>query len=121
MGAGLEDLVAATGARLALDPVSVSFGALPAGSGQTRTLEVAVRNTTNAPLTVGAAAGGGGNGIAFSVDTASLTLAAGASGVLRVSVSAAKGATRGEAQGWLTLSSSAYGELAHAALYTLVK
>jgi len=121
MGAGLEDLVAATGARLALDPVSVSFGALPAGSGQARTLGVAVRNTTNAPLTIGAAAGGGGNGIAFSVDASSLTLAAGASGVLHVSVSAAKGAKRGEAQGWLTLSSSAYGELAHAALYTLVK
>lgn len=121
MGAGLEDLVNATGARLALDPVSVSFGALPAGSGQTRTLEVTVRNTTNAPLTVNTAASGAGNGIAFSVDASSLTLAAGASGVLHVSVSAAKGAKRGEAQGWLTLSSSAYGELAHAALYTLVK
>jgi subtilisin family serine protease len=121
MGAGLEDLVNATGARLALDPVSVSFGALPAGSGQTRTLQVTVSNTTNAPLTVNVAASGGGNGIAFSVDGSSLTLAAGASGVLRVSVVAAKGAKLGEAQGWLTLSSSAYGELAHAALYTLVK
>ena len=118
-GAGLENLVAATNATLALDPVSVSYGAIPAGSGQTRAIDVTVRNTSGGALTLTPGTSGGRAGVAFSVSTAPITLAAGESTTLRVTVRTSQGAARGEAHGWLTLTGA--GELAHAALYTLIR
>jgi minor extracellular serine protease Vpr len=118
-GAGLENLVAATNAALALDPVSVSYGAIPSGSGQTRAIDVTVRNTSGGALTLTPGTSGGRAGVVFSVPTAPITLAAGESATLRVTVRAAQGAPRGEAHGWLTLTGA--GELAHAALYTLIR
>ncbi len=118
-GAGLENLVAATNAVLALDPVSVSYGAIPAGSGQTRTLDVTVRNTGGGALTLTPGTSGGRAGVAFSVAGGAFTLQPGESTTLRVTVRAGQGAPRGEAHGWLTLSGA--GEVAHAALYALIK
>ncbi|HMC15973.1 MAG TPA: S8 family serine peptidase, partial [Albitalea sp.] len=39
-GAGRENLLAAVNAKVALDPVSLSFGAVPSGSGQTQRMSV---------------------------------------------------------------------------------
>ncbi|HSV69087.1 MAG TPA: S8 family serine peptidase [Methylibium sp.] len=118
-GAGLENLVAATNAVVALDPVSVSYGAIPSGSGQTRAIDVTVRNTSGGALTLTPAATGGRSGVSFSVPVGAFTLAAGESTTLRVTVRTAQGVPRGEVHGLLTLTGA--GEVAHAVLYTLIK
>src|SRR5207249_912874 len=40
IGAGRDNLLSAVNASVALDPVSVSFGAIPTGSGKTKTFNV---------------------------------------------------------------------------------
>ncbi|RPH62554.1 MAG: hypothetical protein EHM89_05375 [Acidobacteria bacterium] len=62
-GAGRENLLSAVNARVALDPVSVSFGSVPSGSGQTRTVAVEVTNL-GAPATVSLSVGAGSGGVA---------------------------------------------------------
>ena len=47
IGSGLDNLFSAVTATVALDPVSVSFGAVPSGSGQTKTFDVALTNLGN--------------------------------------------------------------------------
>ncbi len=47
-GAGFENLTSAVNAKVALDPVSISFGEIPSGSGQTQTFNVTLTNVTSA-------------------------------------------------------------------------
>ena len=49
-GAGLEDVPAAVNAKVALSSVSTSFGAVPAGSGQTTTKSLTLTNLTDSPV-----------------------------------------------------------------------
>ena len=51
VGAGLLDVSSAVSAPAAISPVSTSFGAVPAGSGQTRTATVTIRNLTGSTKT----------------------------------------------------------------------
>jgi subtilisin family serine protease len=128
IGAGREDLLAAVGAAAALDPVSVSFGAVPAGSGQTRSFDVAVTNLGAASATfevsVEATSPTPGTtppaGIAFSTSPASLALGSGESGRVTVTMAADKRAAPGGHQARLTLSSGG-AAAAHAAVYLLVR
>ena len=121
IGAGRENLLAAVGARVALDPVSVSFGAVPSGSGQSRSVAVTVTDL-----------GAGGSyslrvtdvtpaksGVSFELDKTSLALRAGESATVTVTMSAAKGAALADHQAALSVSAGV--EVAHAALYTFVK
>jgi minor extracellular serine protease Vpr len=119
-GAGRLDLESAAGARAALDPVSVSFGSVPAGSGQTRSVTVRIVNTTSGPVTwsVGIAANGPSSGATFSTSVSSVNLPAGASTTFSVRVALAKGASLGTKQAWLVIGG---GSIAHAAVFAFVK
>jgi len=119
IGAGRENLLKAVDATVAIEPVSVSFGAVPSGSGQTRNVAVSLTNLGAGSATFIASVGGGGGGVAFS-GGGSLSLAAGASGSVNVTMTAAKGAALGDHQALLTISAGAT-EVAHAAVYAFVK
>jgi len=120
IGTGRENLLAAVGARVALDPVSVSFGAVPSGSGQSRSVAVTVTNlgaSGSFSLTVADLTS---SGVSFAVNPSTLTISAGESGTAVVTMNAAKGAALNDHQATLSLSSGGV-EVAHAAVYTLVK
>lgn len=115
IGSGRENLLSAVGAGPALDPVSVSFGAVPSGAGQTLTFNLTITNLSGGAQTWAVAVGGGGGGVAYSVSPASVSLAPTASTVVTVTMTAAKGAVPGDHQGTLTVGG------AHAAVYTFIK
>ena len=115
IGSGRENLLSAVGAGPALDPVSVSFGAVPSGSGQTTTFDVTVTNLSTSAATWAVAVGAGGGGVAYSVSPSSVSLAPAASTVVTVTMTAAKGAVGGDHQATLTVGG------AHAAVYTFIK
>jgi minor extracellular serine protease Vpr len=120
IGAGRENLLSAVNASVALDPVSVSFGAVPSGSGQTLTFDVTLTNLSGGSATFDVAVGAGGGGVAFSVSPASLALAADESGTVTVTMSAVQGAAFGDHQAKLAVSVSGT-EVAHAAVYVFIK
>lgn len=120
IGTGRENLLSAVGAWAALDPVSVSFGAVPSGSGQTLSYVVTLTNISGSSRTFDLAVGAGGGGVAYSLGTSSLTLGAGASGTFTVWMTADKGASTGGHSAKLTVLVAGT-ERAHAAVYTLIK
>jgi len=119
-GAGREDLLAAVSAKVALDPVSLSFGAVPSGSGQTRQLELVLTNISGAAQTYSLGVSGASSGVSYSVDRTSVTLAAGESATVHVTMVAAQRAALGDKQAFLEIG-AAGASVAHAALYTLIK
>jgi len=120
-GAGRENLFAAVSAKVALDPVSLSFGAVPSGSGQTRQKTVTLTNLSGGSQTYSLSISGQpANSVVYSVDQASVTIAAGGSANVTVTMSASQGASAGGKQAYLEVS-TAGGNIAHAALFTLVK
>lgn len=121
-GAGRLNLDSATTAEVVLDSVSVAFGAIPSGSGQTRSQAVVIKNVSGATATfsLAIAAWGSASGVAFGVDTSSVTLANNASATVHVIVAASKAASMGSKQAWLTVSNGDT-VVAHAAVYALVK
>ncbi len=120
-GAGRENLDKAVRAVAGLSPVSVSFGAIPGGAGQTKTTTVTVKNLSAASATFSFAIDSTvGSGMTFSVSPASVTVAAGASTTVTVTMTAAKGAAAGDHQAWLQVRRSGT-VVAHAAVYALVK
>jgi len=119
-GSGRENLLAAVGAVVALDPVSVSFGAIPAGSGQTKTFAVALKNLSGATMTLGVAVTAGDSSVSYAVSPAQVQLAPGATTTVTVTMSAAKAAAAGHHQGQLNITAGAT-SVAHAAVYTLIK
>jgi subtilisin family serine protease len=118
-GSGRDNLLSAVNARAALDPVSVSFGSVPSGSGQTRTVNVEVTNL-GAAATFTLSVGAGSGGVAFSVSPASLTLGNGETGTVAVSMTATKGAPLGDRSAVLSLAAGG-AQVAHAAVYAFVK
>jgi uncharacterized membrane protein len=120
-GAGHLELDAAVAAKAGLDPVSTSFGAVPAGSGQTRAVAVRITNLGSAAATWSLGiADTTGTGVAFSASPSSVSLAAGASATVTVAMTAAKGASGGDHQAWLTVKAGST-LVAHAAVYAIVK
>jgi minor extracellular serine protease Vpr len=116
IGSGRENLLSAVGVGAALDPVSVSFGAVPSGSGQTLTFDVTVTNLTGAAATWSVAVGAStGTGVTYSPSASSVSLAPGGSTVVTITMTAAKGASKGDHQATLTVGSS------HGAVYTFIK
>ncbi len=120
VGTGRENLFAATGAPLALDPVSVSFGAVPSGSGQTRQMTLTLTNLGSSPRTLDLGVTGSAAGVAFSVSPSNLQLGAGQSADVTVTMRADRGASAGPKQAKLDIAESG-SSLAHAALFTYVK
>lgn len=111
VGAGRENLLAAVNAKVALDPVSVSFGSVPAGSGQSQTATVSLSSL-----------GGVATGVTVTdTNGAGVTFSASLSGnTITVTMTAAKGAPAGHKQAIIRVWNGAT-EIAHAAVYTLVK
>ncbi|MFO1330681.1 MAG: S8 family serine peptidase [Rubrivivax sp.] len=121
VGTGRENLLAAVAAKVALDPVSISFGAVPSGSGQSLQSAVTLTNLSGASLTLTlAVAEAQGSGAAFAVPGGAITLAAGASQTVTVTLATAKGAATGGKQAVLQVLSGGV-PIAQAMLYTLVK
>ena len=121
VGAGLENLYNAVRAKVSLDPVSIAFGGVPSGSGQSRSGEIIVKNLTGATATFTFSiedpfAGGA----AYTVTPTSVTLAAGATTTIRVAVSVPRGFGQRDDWAWLKVSTGG-AEVAHAALYTRTK
>lgn len=110
-GAGRENLFAAVNAKVALDPVSLSYGAVPSGSGQTKTATIALSNLTGSATGV-AVTDTTGSGVSYSATLAGDTIT--------VTMSAAKRASGGDHQAVLRVLNGGT-EVAHAVLYTLVK
>jgi hypothetical protein len=112
IGAGRENLDSAAHAAVTLDPVSVSFGSVPSGSGQSATQIVSLTSLIGPAVFTAQITGTTGTGVTFS---ASVT-ADGAA----VTMSAAKGAGLGDHQATLRILQGGR-EVAHAALYVFIK
>ncbi len=120
VGAGRENLLSAVGAKVALDPVSVSFGSVPSGSGQTQTFDVQVSDLTGAAGNYTVSVTPGDASVAYSVSPSTFSLGANGTATVTVTMSAAKGAGGGGHQGRLTIASSG-ATVAHAAVFTWIK
>jgi subtilisin family serine protease len=120
IGAGRDNLLSAVGAKVGLDPVSVSFGSVPSISGVTKTFNVTLTNLSgsaaNFSLSVGSSTG---TGVSYAI-TPNVSLGAGVSGTATVTMTSSKGASAGGHQAKLTVSSSG-SEVAHAVLFTYIK
>ncbi|MFT3953952.1 MAG: S8 family serine peptidase [Piscinibacter sp.] len=119
VGSGLENLLAATGATVSLDPVSLSFGAVPSGSGQSRTQSLTVTNLSGVAKSFVLSVAAQPGGVSYSVSPSAIALDAGASATVSVTMQAAVGAT-GHQQGRLVLSEGG-SQVGHAVLFTLMK
>jgi subtilisin family serine protease len=121
VGAGLLDVGAAVGAVAGISPVSTSFGAVPANSGQARTSAVTITNLGGSTHTFGISiADTTGSGVTFSASASQVSLAPGASATINVTAVSAKGASAGDHQAILRIADGS-ATVAHAALYAFVK
>jgi subtilisin family serine protease len=119
-GSGRENLLSAVNAKVAVDPVSVSFGAVPSGSGQTQTFTATLTNIGSGSGNYSVSVGSGGGGVTYSVSPSSVSIAPGASANVTITMSAKKGATGGGHQALLSIKSGG-NEVAHAVVYSLTK
>jgi len=113
VGAGRENLDSAAHAAVTLDPVSVSFGSVPSGSGQSATQTVSLTSLIGPAAFTAQITGTTGTGVTFSAS-------AGGDGTVAVTMSAAKGAGLGDHQATLRILQGDR-EVAHAALYVFIK
>ncbi len=111
IGSGRENLTSAANAKVALDPVSVSFGAVPSGQGGTSTAMVALSQLAAGNFTVSITPSTG-NGVSYGATLSGSTIT--------VTMTAAKGASFGTHQALLKVTSGGT-EVAHAAVATWVK
>jgi subtilisin family serine protease len=119
VGAGLENLLSAVNATVSLDPVSLSFGGVPSGSGQSRSLSLTLTNVSGVAKGFELAVGAQPAGVSYSVSPSNVSLAPGASATVTVTMQAAVGAT-GAQQAQLDIIDSG-ASVAHAVLFTLLK
>jgi subtilisin family serine protease len=121
VGTGRENLLAAVQARVALDPVSLSFGAVPSGSGNTLERSVQLTNIGGAAQTFSLqVVEASGSAVAFSVPGGAVSLAQGESATVVVTMSALKGAGTGRKQAVLQVSAGG-SVVAQAMLFALIK
>lgn len=119
VGTGLENLLAAVNATVALDPVSISFGGVPSGSGQTRAQTLTLSNLSGTARTFSLAVGAQPADVNYSVSPSTVALAAGESKSVTVTMSANVGAS-GHQQASLFVSEGG-APSAHAVQFTLIK
>ena len=120
IGAGRENLASAVNAVVALDPVSLSFGAVPSGSGQARQGSVTLKNVSGSARTFTLSVVDAKTaGVAYGLSRSTVALGAGESATVIVTMTAARGAT-GDQQAVLDVKEGNL-SVAHAALYTLMK
>jgi len=121
VGAGRENLLAAVQSIVALDPVSLSFGAVPAGSGRTMQDSIELTNLSagSQTYTLGVVEAAG-SGVTFSLPATVVTLASGASALVAIQMTPLKGGSGGNKQAVLQVSAGGK-VVAQAMLYTLIK
>jgi subtilisin family serine protease len=112
IGAGRDNVLSALNARVGLDPVSLSFGAVPSGSGQTKIKTIAVTTLSGAAPTAVTISSSSGSGVSYAVGLSG--------GTISVTMSAAQGASAGDHQATLDVFSGG-AKIAHAVVYTLIK
>ncbi len=100
--------------------MSVSFGSLPYGSGQTQPFTVTLNNLRGSAATYSLAVSAGDASVAYSVSPSTVSVSPGGSATVTLIMSAIKDAALGGHQGRLSVSSGGV-EVAHAAVYTLIK
>lgn len=120
VGAGLENLLAAATATVSLDPVSLAFGGVPSGSGQTRTLSLTLGNLAGSAASYSLQVVEGSGGVSYGVSPAVVALDAGGSASVAVTAQTAVGA-RGPSQAVLNVLDAQGRVVAHAMLFTLMK
>jgi subtilisin family serine protease len=121
VGTGRQNLLAAVRASVALDPVSLSFGAVPAGSGQAMQRSVQLTNISGGAKTFTLqVTDASGSTVAFAVPGGWVTLAPGESKSVKVSMAALKGAGVGPHQAVLQVSAGG-SVVAQAMLFTLIR
>jgi subtilisin family serine protease len=121
VGTGRENLAAAVMAQVAMEPVSLSFGGVPSGSGQTLQGSVTLTNLTDASKTYTVQVVESlGSGVSFTAPAGPITLSPGESRSVTVTLAAAKGAAPGPKQAALQVSAGG-AVVANAMLFTLVK
>ncbi|HXF98442.1 MAG TPA: S8 family serine peptidase [Gaiellaceae bacterium] len=112
IGAGRANALSAVGAKVALDPVSVSFGAVPSGSGRVDSRTIALSTLSGSgPYTV-SVTDETGSGVDFGASISGSTIT--------VTMNADKGIAPGSQQGILRVFAGGT-EIAHAAVYAFVK
>ena len=111
-GSGLADLLAAVDAKVAVSPVSTSFGSVPLRNGSLQSRSVTLTNIGSTALTLPVSVTGSA---AFTVSPSSVSLAAGASAAVTVRFAPAK-SVPGDNSAVLRLGSSA-----HSVLYAFTK
>jgi subtilisin family serine protease len=112
IGAGRANAESSVNADVALDPVSVSFGAVPSGSGRSDTRLVSLSTLGAAAASVAVTnetCGGVDFGATLSGSTINVTMVAN------------KGVPAGNCQGILRVFDAGATEIAHAAVYALIK
>jgi minor extracellular serine protease Vpr len=112
IGAGRDNVLSAVNAKVALAPVSLSFGSVPAGAGQTRTATISLSTLNGPSASSVAVTGTTGTGITYTATVSGSTIT--------VTMNAAKGASRGDHQAVLRVMAGG-SEIAHAVLYTFAK
>jgi len=119
-GTGRADLAQAVAARVAVGPVSTSFGTVPGGSGQTRTATVTLSSLTGTAVTVTPSVDSVvGTGVTFSVSGTPVTVPATGSVTVQVAMTVERGAATGDHSAILRLGTGG-AEVAHAVLYGYV-
>jgi subtilisin family serine protease len=113
VGSGLENLNSALNAKVALDPVSVSFGGVPSGAGRTDTRTVSLANLGGAgPYSATVTGENCAPLVDFSAAVSGMTVT--------VTMDAQKLQGAGFCQGILRISNPG-GEVAHAAIFAFIK
>jgi minor extracellular serine protease Vpr len=111
IGTGRANAFSATTASVALDPVSVSFGAVPAGSGQSDTRTVSLSSLGGTATSV-AVTGTTGTGVTYGATLSGTNVT--------VTMVAERASSSGGHQATLRVFAGGT-EIAHASVYTLVK
>jgi minor extracellular serine protease Vpr len=112
VGAGGANAASAVVAKVALDPVSVSFGAVPSGSGQTVSKTITLSTLSGTGAYTATVANQTGNGVTFSATVSGNTVT--------VTMTAGKGIAAGPRQGILRITRGG-AEVAHAAVFAFIK
>jgi minor extracellular serine protease Vpr len=112
IGAGRANALSAVNASIALDPVSVSFGSVPSGAGQSASKTIALTTLAGSGPYAVTVTNETGGGVDFGASISESTIT--------VTMTADKGIAAGNRQGILRVSAGGT-EIAHAAIYAFVK
>jgi subtilisin family serine protease len=112
IGAGRANAASAVVAKVALDPVSVSFGAVPSGSGQSAARTMTLSTLSGSGVYTATVTDETGAGVDFDATVSGQTVT--------VTMTTRKGIAPGSRQGILRISRGGV-EVGHAAVYAFIK